>query len=700
MRRGRPRGRGAVLRPAQACLGRLRYSGKFLVIALVLLIPLASAASTSLRESREAKAVLERELRGVEFIEPVMRVAVGMYADREKAAEGDYPPKAAGPAIDELDDLAASHGATIGVANDWRAAELALEPVQWPAIPALPDSATYDDAALALQAFAKQIADSSGLTLDTELQSHYLADALLVDVPQVLAATASVHEAVRLPRGHGRLVEREVRAASGLELEQAAGRLADNLHRATAAAEGRHAELVLHGSEVEQESLHIVQWVRDVAETSIGRDGTLAPQVFDELRIAPVRNAVDKFVAAGVADLQGFLVSREQVVTADTRNYVGFNVLALLGAAYLFVAMARATSRDLATVRADLARIADGDLTSRPPLLSAQDELADIARAVSATRNRLAELVEQIGTQAERFRSLVHSSSDLTLVTDADAVVLYASPSIEALVGCAAGSWEGESLGRLAMPDPAHRDDIPDDGGPIGRALRAVLAEPERTATVEFSVVHADGAIRTFESTCRNLLHDDNVRGIIWNTRDVSERVALQERLQYQALHDVLTGLPNRLLFTNRLDNEMRRRERTLRPGVLLLDLDGFKQINDGLGHATGDAVLVEVARRFSAQVRPSDTVARLGGDEFAVIVEGAAGYASLARDVAERLLASLAEPFHYGDVALPLRASVGVAVAGPDVLDADDLVRHADEVMYVAKRGRLGFAVHGELHD
>ncbi len=211
-RRARPAGvgRSTVLRPAQACLGRLRYSGKFLVIAIVLLIPVASAASASLRESREARHVLEHEELGARFIPPIARVAVGMYADREQAVDGVQPAQRVGGALDDLDRLATRQGTHLGILDDWEAARLAIEPVQWPTAPALPDADIYEDAALALRTFANQVADSSDLTLDGQPQSHYLAEVLLVDVPQVLQASASVHEAVRLARGHGQPVDREV----------------------------------------------------------------------------------------------------------------------------------------------------------------------------------------------------------------------------------------------------------------------------------------------------------------------------------------------------------------------------------------------------------------------------------------------------------------------------------------------------------
>jgi diguanylate cyclase (GGDEF)-like protein len=154
--------------------------------------------------------------------------------------------------------------------------------------------------------------------------------------------------------------------------------------------------------------------------------------------------------------------------------------------------------------------------------------------------------------------------------------------------------------------------------------------------------------------------------------------------LSHRALHDTLTGLANRLLLFDRIGHALERRDNPT-IAVLFIDLDDFKAFNDSLGHSRGDEVLVEVGRRLRSVLRPSDTVARLGGDEFAVLVEDL-GEPHGATSVAERILLALAQPVEIRGRKLELNASVGVAVSGGDLCDADELVRAADLAMYAAK--------------
>jgi diguanylate cyclase (GGDEF)-like protein len=157
-----------------------------------------------------------------------------------------------------------------------------------------------------------------------------------------------------------------------------------------------------------------------------------------------------------------------------------------------------------------------------------------------------------------------------------------------------------------------------------------------------------------------------------------------EERLRHQASHDALTQLANRALFGERLDAALSDRLRGT-PAVLLIDLDDFKAVNDTLGHAAGDSLLIAVAQRLSGCVRPVDIVARLGGDEFVVLLAGAD--LELATRVSERVLASLADPVHADGHTMLVRASVGVAMATPED-DAERLLRNADTAMYQAKQG------------
>jgi diguanylate cyclase (GGDEF)-like protein len=184
-----------------------------------------------------------------------------------------------------------------------------------------------------------------------------------------------------------------------------------------------------------------------------------------------------------------------------------------------------------------------------------------------------------------------------------------------------------------------------------------------------------------------SLLDDPAVQGVILNTRDISERKELEAALSHQAFHDSLTKLPNRALLKDRIDHAVARAERRGRAlAVLLADLDGFKGVNDSLGHAAGDLLLTAVSDRLADSVRPTDTCARLGGDEFAVLLEDLASPNDW-QVVANRIMEALREPFDLDGKEIFVRASIGAAVRAGDSREAaDELLRNADVAMYMAK--------------
>jgi diguanylate cyclase (GGDEF)-like protein len=202
----------------------------------------------------------------------------------------------------------------------------------------------------------------------------------------------------------------------------------------------------------------------------------------------------------------------------------------------------------------------------------------------------------------------------------------------------------------------------------------------------------ADGAPLTVmcSLTARGGLADRDT-GIVLVNRDVTD----QRREEHRALHDALTGLPNRRLLTNRLYDALARRHRTGSTlAVLFVDLDKFKPVNDTYGHAAGDEVLMVTARRLADVVRHSDTVARLGGDEFVVVVEDAGTQENI-RCVTRRVVESLAEPIDLGGPKAEVRASIGVAVVnapqGGGEVAPETLIGIADEAMYEAKHNNWG---------
>jgi diguanylate cyclase (GGDEF)-like protein/PAS domain S-box-containing protein len=312
-------------------------------------------------------------------------------------------------------------------------------------------------------------------------------------------------------------------------------------------------------------------------------------------------------------------------------------------------------------------------------LLAAQSGLATLATQVSLAMES-AGLTEEMHrrTSEARMTSLVQNSSDLIAVLDSDATVLYQSPSIERVLGYLPEEVVGAPFDKLLHPSEK------------GRLLRRLMdggVERGQPEAIECSLQHKDGGLRHFEILHTNLLEDGAVQGIVLNGRDVSERKAFEEQLTHQAFHDPVTHLANRALFNERVRHAVARARREhIGLAVIFLDLDDFKTVNDSLGHAAGDGVLLAVAKRLAINVRAGDTAARFGGDEFAVLLEDIDGPQAAAEN-AERILAELAKPLHLEQKDLVVRASLGISVVEPDTpTDAEELIRNADAAMYIAK--------------
>ncbi|HET6837930.1 MAG TPA: EAL domain-containing protein [Gemmatimonadales bacterium] len=304
-----------------------------------------------------------------------------------------------------------------------------------------------------------------------------------------------------------------------------------------------------------------------------------------------------------------------------------------------------------------------------------------VLRQLLTVRENLRLLAEHSARQNEaRFRSLVQHSSDVIIVAREDGTVRFVSPSASRVFGYDPGEMLRHSVSELLHPDDRER---------AATFFRSAAHAPGVSGPVEWRFRQPDGSWLHAEILATNLLHDPTVKGVVLNTRDVSERRRLEEQLTHQAFHDPLTGLANRALFRDRVSHALALAQRRGTPvTVLYLDLDDFKNVNDSLGHAEGDRLLIAAAERFLACARTADTVARLGGDEFAILIEGADGSEGLP----ERLAAAMSHPFSLSGNQLRVTASIGVASAAAGE-SADDLLRNADMAMYAAKRHGKGHA-------
>ncbi|HSI32678.1 MAG TPA: EAL domain-containing protein [Tepidisphaeraceae bacterium] len=297
----------------------------------------------------------------------------------------------------------------------------------------------------------------------------------------------------------------------------------------------------------------------------------------------------------------------------------------------------------------------------------------------------------------ERYALAVRGANDGIWDWDLRAGTLYVSARWRAMAGCAGEPWDASPESWLAR---VHPDDRPRVREEIDRHLAGQTPHVEIEHRMRCGA--AEGAEAVYRWYLVRGLAIRNARGVAYRMAgslgDVTDRKAVEERLVREALYDSLTGLANRVLIRNRLEQVLARARRNpeARFAVLFLDLDRFKVINDGLGHWVGDELLVEVARRLQTCVRPSDTVARLGGDEFIVLLEDLRADADAVR-VAERVQELLKSAFVLGDHEVFTSASVGIVAGSGEYASVQDLLRDADAAMYRAKA--LGKSRH-ELFD
>jgi diguanylate cyclase (GGDEF)-like protein/PAS domain S-box-containing protein len=299
---------------------------------------------------------------------------------------------------------------------------------------------------------------------------------------------------------------------------------------------------------------------------------------------------------------------------------------------------------------------------------------------LSRTNRRLA----ATSRASSELASIVHSADDAILSVEPDGRVATWNAGAEATYGLAERDAVGKRLDILFAPN---------EGEDVPSLLEAVMAG----ASVErHDAVHhrADGSRLTVSMTVSPISDDSGaVIGASVIARDVSDRKKLEDELARQALHDSLTGLPNRVLFQDRLRQSLHRVRHqdpaTGRHAVLFVDLDDFKRINDTLGHRMGDELLVAVAARLREAIRGVDTAARLGGDEFTVLLENVGDEADADR-AADRILDELRRPFELDGHQIVVSASIGIAFGASGTDDPDDVLRCADTALYEAKaRGK-----------
>ena len=312
-----------------------------------------------------------------------------------------------------------------------------------------------------------------------------------------------------------------------------------------------------------------------------------------------------------------------------------------------------------------------------------------LEETVTELRKALAELKisqEALLESEERYRNVVETALDAIITIDEESRILFVNPSAERIFGYSKAEMIGRQLTML-MPERLRDAHLASVKRHIETGERHMPWE-----AVEFPGLHKSGREIPLEISFCEVIENGKYRftGIV---RDITERKQAEETIKYQAYHDLLTGLPNRALFTDLLNHEIPQMQRTRsKLAVLFLDLDHFKNINDSLGHAAGDALIQQVAVRLKTGMREFDTLARIGGDTFTILLP-LVNRPEDAKKIVEKVMGSFKQPFIIDDHELRVTASIGISIHPEDGEDAETLLRNADIAMYHAKdQGRNNY--------
>ena len=299
---------------------------------------------------------------------------------------------------------------------------------------------------------------------------------------------------------------------------------------------------------------------------------------------------------------------------------------------------------------------------------------------------------EALFEEKERMRLTLKSIGDAVVCTDAQGLVTYLNPVAQRLTG-----WQGfDAAGRNV--DEVMRLVTPDGQAPQTSPLRQALAQKKAVEPTRGVLLHRTSGQRFDVEETASPITDrhGHITGAVAVLRDVTESVAMAERMAHLAQYDALTDLPNRVLLQDRARQALAHARRDGKSvAVMYIDLDGFKQINDTLGHDMGDKLLVQLAKRLTGAVRVSDTVCRQGGDEFVVMLPSI-DTAEQACHVANKIMAACSPAYVINDQVLSVGLSGGIALFPQHGENFDELSRHADAAMYAAKTaGRRQFRLY-----
>ena len=394
----------------------------------------------------------------------------------------------------------------------------------------------------------------------------------------------------------------------------------------------------------------------------------LGEQLLGVVTIAMTTSRIERDTLSLTSDL----TRRNEAAKRERYMWLaGIAAAVLVAAGISAIAMSRGLSRPILALSRFTARIGQSDDELRVAI-DRSDEIGELARSLEAMRTNLRRTM----VSRDAVDRILNSMQDGLLVTSPDGIVTDANKAGASLLGRSKAELIGHTIG----------DILP--------ALSPALKHPNATSIATAHSESIETWLRAGSGDRRPILLSAAVMsrtegtpdGFVWVFHDITERKRAEQQIHHMAHHDALTGLPNRILLHDRLQNAVAQaRRRSESVALLLIDLDDFKDVNDTLGHFAGDDLLIAVAKRITACIRETDTCARLGGDEFAVVQVGAHG-AGEADRLCQRLIEAIDQPFLIHDQEVVIGTSIGVSLFPRDGIQVEQLLKNADLALYQAK--------------
>jgi len=685
--------------PAIALMNRLGYTKKFSLLALVSTVAFAVVVygfyDTVDKETKTAR----RELEGLALIGPIFQAVQSLQLHRGLSVVllSDNETMRGRRAVEERETAQAFEALKGKLPPEqretegWRNIEAGWERLQKEGLgmAAVDNFAAHTRLIAQLLTFQVEVADEYALTLDPLIDTYYLIDTAINKLPGVLEHLGQLRaygSGILVRKQHGEKQRENIFKIIGM-LDDALSVLEVNLEKTGRYNPAMRSSLLAMSGDIKDSAQRVIGIIESDILTG---HFTTSPEGYFALTTgvmdASYRQLYESLLPMTATLLEARIARAENMLYAS----IGLALLLLLIVTYFAIGIYYSIVGNVQSLARSASAFAAGDLRERIHL-GTRDELGLIGSSFNEMADGFNAMLAARKQAEARSVLLLESVNSGIVGVDTAGNISFVNPAAVSMLGYALEELVGQPLYEMVHHSYPNGSPYPREICPIYQ----MLADGRSRNVADEVLWRKDGCSFSVEYGAHPIYTEGSLVGAVVAFQDITERKLKDELILKQANYDALTGLPNRVLFQDRLVQEIKKSNRTELPFALLfLDLDHFKEVNDTLGHDKGDRLLVEAAQRINACVRETDTVARIGGDEFTVILPQFGERLHLER-IVQDINKSLAKAFELGggDIGY-ISASIGIAIYPDDAQDMASLLKYADQAMYIAKaNGRNRFA-------